>query len=246
MDIVDFVTGLTSNYSHFFSFAEFWSVIANPVSLGLIGSLIVLEGLLSADNSLVLAILVKHLPMKQQKRALIYGIFGAYFFRFVAIGLGTYLIQMRSVKILGGLYLLWLAGKYFFSRAKEEEEAVVEKQMGFWRTVVAVELMDIAFSVDSILAAFGVSEQVWILYLGGIIGILMMRGVAQIFLELIEKYPEIETTAYVLIALIGAKMMGAAFGIHVNDTLFFSIMIAVFLGTFVIHCFRKPAQDNRS
>ncbi len=110
--------------------------------------------------------------------------------------------------------------------------------MGFWRTVLAVEMMDIAFSMDSVLAAFGVSEQVWVLFLGGILGVMMMRGVAQIFLTLIEHYPELETTAYVLIALIGAKMMASAFGYQVSNLVFFGIMIVVFCSTFVIHHLR--------
>lgn len=75
----------------------------------------------------------------------------------------------------------------------------------FWGTVAMVELMDIAFSVDSVLAAFGVSNEVWILLLGGMLGILMMRGIAGVFLKLLERIPELETTAYILILIIAAK-----------------------------------------
>ena len=57
-------------------------VLMDPVSRGLISSLIIIEGLLSADNALVLAVLVKHLPDKQRKRALMYGMLGAYFLDF--------------------------------------------------------------------------------------------------------------------------------------------------------------------
>ncbi|MEH7120616.1 hypothetical protein V7128_24830, partial [Neobacillus vireti] len=67
----------------------FKEVFTNPASWGVIGTLIILEGLLSADNALVLAVMVKHLPKKQQRKALFYGIFGAYFFRVVAIGIGV-------------------------------------------------------------------------------------------------------------------------------------------------------------
>ena len=84
----------------------------------------------------------------------------------------------------------------------------------FWGTVVAVEIMDIAFSVDSVLAAFGVSEQVWVLLVGGMLGVLMMRGIAGVFLKLIDRVPELETSAYILILLIAIKMFVAVFGIH--------------------------------
>ena len=67
--------------------------ITDPVSWGYIGTLVVMEGLLSADNALVLAIMVKPLPAKQQKKALMYGLIGAYFFRFLFIGIGLFLIS---------------------------------------------------------------------------------------------------------------------------------------------------------
>jgi len=237
----DFITGILVNYSHFFNMAEFLSVIYNPVNWGIIGTLIVLEGLLSADNALVLAIMVKHLPKEQQKRALFYGILGAYLFRFVAIGLGTYLITIWWIKAAGALYLLWMAIQFFLKKKTEENEEAPAAPHGFWRTVLAVEIMDIAFSIDSVLAAFGVSDQIWVLYLGGILGVMMMRGVAQVFLTLIERYPGLETTAYVMIGIIGAKMMASVFGYHVSQVVFFSTLIAIFLGTFVVHHLQKPS-----
>ncbi len=248
--LVSFFHGLQGSYGQFFSFDAIWQVVSDPVSWGAIGSLIILEGLLSSDNALVLAILVKHLPHKQQKKALVYGIFGAYFFRFLAIGFGVYLINIRWIKIVGALYLLWMAGKYFFSKkspdGEEEEKERKSSSNSFWGTVLQVELMDIAFSIDSVLAAFGVSEKVWVLYLGAIFGILMMRGVARIFLALIVKYPELETTAYILIAIIGAKMMASVFGLHVPEGIFFGILFLVFFATFVIHHMHEAAAKRKA
>ena len=95
--------------------------------------------------------------------------------------------------------------------------------------------MDIAFSVDSVLAAFGVSEQIWVLLLGGMLGILMMRGIAGVFLKLIERVPELETASYVLIMLIAAKMGLSVIGYEVSHYVFFILLIIVFLVTFIIH-----------
>ena len=235
----EFITGIIANYSHFFNVTELLEVVYNPMNWAIIGSLVVLEGLLSADNALVLAIMVKHLPKDQQKKALFYGILGAYLFRFIAIGLGTYLITIWWVKAAGALYLLWMALQFFLKKNAEEEEGVKDLPHGFWRTVLAVEIMDIAFSIDSVLAAFGISDQIWVLYLGGILGVMMMRGVAQIFLTLIERYPGLETTAYIIIGIIGAKMMASVFGFHISQVVFFSTLIIIFLGTFVIDYLSK-------
>jgi YkoY family integral membrane protein len=235
---MEFLQEIINNYSTFFSLEAFKEVVFNPASWGVIGTLIILEGLLSADNALVLAVMVKHLPKDQRKKALFYGIFGAYFFRILVIGLGVSIIHIAWIKIVCGHYLLWIVFQNFIKKNNEEDE-IKNNKMGFWRTVVTVELMDISFSFDSVLAAFGVSDQEWVLFLGGILGILMMRGVAHLFLALIEKVPEFETTAFVLIAIIGVKMIVSAFGFHMDEILFFSVLITIFLGTFIVHLFRK-------
>lgn len=231
---MEFLQEIISNYGSFLSLDALWDVVTDPASWGIIGTLVILEGLLSADNALVLAVLVKHLPEEQRRKALFYGIIGAYLFRVIAIGIGVTLINIGWIKIVGGHYLLWLVLQHFINKRDGEEE-IQTKQVGFWSTVLTVELMDIAFSIDSVIAAFGVSNQVWVLFLGGILGILMMRGVAQLFLALIERIPEFETTAFVLIGMIGLRMISAAFGFQMHEVVFFSLLIGIFLGTFLVH-----------
>ncbi|MCM2532402.1 TerC family protein [Neobacillus pocheonensis] len=231
-----------NNYSTFFSLEAFENVALNPASWGVIGTLVILEGLLSADNALVLAVMVKHLPKDQRKKALFYGIFGAYFFRIIVIGVGISLINIAWIKIVCGHYLLWIVLQNFLQ--KKDDEGAKNKKVGFWRTVLTVELMDISFSFDSVIAAFGVSNQEWVLFLGGILGILMMRGVAHLFLTLIEKVPEFETTAFVLIAIIAVKMIVSAFGFRMDEMVFFSILITIFFGTFIVHLFRKNSGNE--
>jgi YkoY family integral membrane protein len=237
---MEFLQEIIANYGSFLSLDALGDVLTDPASWGIIGTLVILEGLLSADNALVLAVLVKHLPQEQRKKALFYGIIGAYLFRVIAIGIGVTLINIGWIKIVGGHYLLWLVLQHFMNKRDGEEE-IQTKQVGFWSTVLTVELMDIAFSIDSVIAAFGVSNQVWVLFLGGILGILMMRGVAQLFLALIERIPEFETTAFLLIGMIGLRMIGAAFGFQMHEVIFFSLLIGIFFGTFLVHFLKgKP------
>jgi len=245
---LEIIEQILSTYALFFDWAHWGEVLTDPVSWGLIGSLVVIEGLLSADNALVLAVLVKHLPPKQRKKALMYGMFGAYFFRFIFIGIGVYLIKFWFIKVLGALYLGWLVYSHFSKKGGEEEDDAKEfkkdslmvRMFGtFWATVISVELMDIAFSVDSILAAFAISDQVWVLLVGGVLGIIMMRTVAGVFLTLIEKVPELENTAFILIGIIALKMLASVFGFHLEHWLFFIILILAFAITFVVHFMNK-------
>ncbi|MCQ6277828.1 TerC family protein [Bacillus sp. EB600] len=254
---MSFLHGILNTYAEFFEWNMWVKVLTDPVSWGLVGTLIILEGLLSSDNALVLAVMVKHLPSEKRRKALFYGLFGAYIFRFIAIGLGVFLIKLWWIKVLGAAYLAWLSIKYFIDKRKAVdggeagEEDVNAKSLfirlfgTFWGTVASVELMDIAFSVDSVLAAFGVSSKVWILFLGGILGVLMMRGVAGIFLTLIDRVPELETTAYILIAIISVKMFLSVFHYELEPMYFFIILLLTFAATFIVHFLnkRKKAEE---
>lgn len=236
---------IISSYSEFFSWDMFVEIISSPSNWGIIFSLIILEGLLSADNALVLATMVSDLKDERQRRLAIFaGMWGAYLFRFLIIGIGVYLIHFWWIKALGAIYLMWLSLNHLLLKNNGKSNKGAKKgSQSFWLTVLQVEMMDIAFSVDSVSAAFGLSEDVWVLFLGAIFGILMMRGVAEIFVTLLEKYEELNTTAYVLIAIIGLKMMASVFGVHVPEYLFFLIIIVVFSGTFILHHHKKRKKN---
>ncbi|MEY8756849.1 TerC family protein [Peribacillus frigoritolerans] len=243
----ELLNNIVQTYAQFFDWHMWVEVLSDPVSWGLIGTLVLMEGLLSADNALVLAVMVRHLPEKQRKKALFYGLLGAYAFRFIAIGIGVFLIKLWWVKVIGAAYLGWLSFKYFRDKRKKQagidediqgmnKNSILIRMFGtLWGTVAAVELMDIAFSVDSVLAAFGVSEKVWVLLTGGMIGVLMMRGVAGVFLKLIDKVPELETAAYVLIGFIAIKMLMAVAGIEIPPAIFFALILLIFGTTIVYH-----------
>ena len=177
-----------------------------------IGLLVVLEAILSADNALVLAVLVLPLPKKQQKRALQYGIFGAFAFRIIATVFAVHLIGWSWIKLIGGLYLLYLPLKHFRSHPDEAKKgaAAATAILGlsiFWSTVVRVELTDIVFAIDSILVAVGMSRKVWVVITGGILGILAMRLLIGTMLGIVRRYPAIVDGAYVIVAWVGVKLM---------------------------------------
>lgn len=235
---MELINSIMNNYAQFFSTSSLIATLTNSSNWMIILSLIVMEGLLSADNALVLAMMVKHLPQKKRKRALIYGIWGAYIFRFLAIGVGTYLIEIWWIKLIAATYLLNMAMNFFYVKKEEEYSAIKAVGKGFWATVLTVELMDIAFSIDSVTAAFGISNQVWVLFLGAVLGILMMRGIAQIFVVLIERVPELESGAYILIAIISVKMIAEIFEIQLPEYVFFGVLVLVFSSVIAVHKFK--------
>ncbi|MFA5866137.1 MAG: TerC family protein [Phycisphaerae bacterium] len=212
--------------------------------LATIATLVVLEGLLSADNALVLAILVRHLPKLQQVKALRYGIIGAFVFRAIGVVTASWLIHYWQFKAAGAAYLLYLTIKHFFFTSHHEvnkNDPTYRAGPGFWKTIVLVELTDVAFSVDSIVAAVGMTKKIWIIYLGGIMGIIAMRFVAGTFLRLLDRFPTLERAAYLLVGWIGIKLGTEAInqivtGSHdkgpfiIPKLIFWVVMVTIFLG----------------
>src|SRR4051794_34614639 len=97
----------------------------DPHDLAIIGLLIVLEGVLSIDNALVLGLLAKRLPKQQQSHALTYGLIGAFVFRFVAIATATFLLKWTVFKLLGGGYLIYVALKHFLEPGDVKEHVKI-------------------------------------------------------------------------------------------------------------------------
>ena len=177
-----------------------------------IGMLVGLEGLLSADNALVMAIMVLGLPRHQHKQALRYGLLGGFAFRFAATLLAVYLIRIVWVKLAGGLYLLYLVYSHFWGQKEGADRRAAPKAKpwlglsAFWATVLRVELVNLAFSIDSILVAVAMSPKTWVVLTGGILGIVALRMVVGQLIGLVERYPALVDGAFIIIAWIGAKL----------------------------------------
>jgi YkoY family integral membrane protein len=187
--------------------------MVEPADLLTIALLVLLEGLLSADNAMVLAVLVLGLPKHEQRKALRYGIVGAFVFRALSTLLAVYLIHLGWVKLVGAGYLLYLSVHHFMRRGGAEERRTVPQARpllglsAFWATVVKVELTDITFAIDSILVAVAMSPKLWVILTGGILGIVTMRMVIGKLLAIVQRYPALVDGAFIIIAWVGIKLL---------------------------------------
>jgi tellurite resistance protein TerC len=196
--------------------------------------LVFLECVLSLDNAAVLGAMVAHLPAdkptpwprlmypflsklnpilgSQREAALKVGLLGAYGGRALMLVLASTIIQLPWVHMLGSLYLLYLGIKHFgeyYHHGHEEGggKAQPRRRGGFWSVVLAIELADLAFSVDNVVAAIALSPELWIVLLGVAIGILAMRFAATLFTRMIAWEPALEDGAYLLLLFIGGKFV---------------------------------------
>lgn len=210
-----------------------------------IGLLVILEGLLSADNALVMAVMILGLRREDQKKALRYGLIGAFVFRIIATILAAHLIAIGWVKLLGGAYLLYLSWTHFFASGDEEERNApkpAKTWLGLsplWATVVKVELVNLAFSIDSILVAVAMSPKLWVILAGGLLGIVAMRVVVGQLLSLVRRYPSLVDGAFIIIAWIGIKLLleylHAVGLVHfeINKWISFGLIAVIFTAAYI-------------
>lgn len=235
---------LTKLYGPFFDLNNWKTVVESGSDWMIILSLVLIECLLSVDNAIVLAAQTQKLPDKvQQEKSLFYGLWGAYIFRFILIGLGSYLINFWEIKVLGAAYLMYLSLNHFYKMRHPEKvhhKAHKEKKRRlplFWSVVISIEMMDVVFSIDSILASLAISSNPVIVLIGGMIGILCMRGIAEVVMKLMEIIPELEVTAYGLISLIAIKLFLTipTIDIEIPAALFGGLVLLALVLTAVVH-----------
>lgn len=204
-----------------------WTIIV------IILQLIFLEGILSIDNAAVLGAMVTPLPDdrpvewpkalqrfghrlhallgNQRTAALRVGLLGAYVGRGLMLVMASFIISNPWLKLVGAAYLIHLAldslGAAGSAGDEGEEGGESVKQRAFWMTVLSVELMDLAFSVDNVVAAVSLSDKLWVVMIGVAIGILTMRFAAGAFSYLVEKEPVLQTAAYILVLNIGVELI---------------------------------------
>jgi YkoY family integral membrane protein len=288
-----------------------------PRDLLVICLLMVLEGLLSMDNALVLGLMARRLPEELRAKALTYGLIGAFIFRLLAIGAASALLRSHVAELLGGLYLLFVSIKHLWGKHKKDplDRTAVDRsgkpiltddqtgrplterelgeefaeqahgqirnrdldyadvhsthESGFWLAVASIELSDLAFAVDSILAAVALvgppppgtppgqlHPKLWVVVVGGMGGVILMRFAAIVFIKLLDRFPRFEVSAYLLVMLIGAKMtadyfLNSGFSPHhvdfnsVSDPgawVFWGLMAAAFALGFVPKARRNPRR----
>jgi len=235
-------------------------------------NLFVLEALLSVDNAAVLAVLVKDLPGNDSKKALKWGMWGAYILRGACLFIASALVKLWWLKCIGGVYLMYLSIGHFTKAKDTLEEDVAEgtsnskvyawlkKHTGMsqlWATICLVEIMDLVFSIDNIFASVALSDQMWVIITGVFLGIAAMRFVATWFLKLMQKHPSLEKSAFIVILLLGVKLTLSGLAewfsvlapihhvleMHMTDLIFSAATMLIF---FIPLLYGKKAEQESS
>jgi YkoY family integral membrane protein len=219
-------------------FSYQFSVLDVPIIL----TLVLLEGVLSFDNAAVLAVMSRKLPPEQRKKALTYGLIGAYVMRFLAIVFAAVLIAVPVTRLIGGFYLLYLCVKHFWdfrngahNQAEEEEVPTFLSKISFfkispfWKTVIAIELADLAFAIDQVLVSVAYTEKYLLIVLSSFAAILMLRISAMLLTKVIDWFPSIEQIAYAVVGFVGLKLVASYWELEIPKLVSVTLTLAAFL-----------------
>ncbi|YCJ93471.1 MAG: TerC family protein [Candidatus Karelsulcia muelleri] len=195
---------MDTNYYQFFK-----EIVDNPLhSISILINIVLIEALLSIDNATILTTLVKNINKKDIKKALNYGLFGAYFFRIISLIFAAVIINMWWLKLIGGLYLIYLGINHFLKTQKEENNFFkINFFYKIWVTILYVELIDFLFSIDNIFAGISYSNNPLLIFLGVFISLFLLRISTVKLLKLTEKYSSLADSAFFLIILLGLKLI---------------------------------------
>jgi len=183
-------------------------------TLGILLALVALETSLSADNAVALATLVQHMEDREhQRQALNWGLVTAFLLRIALLLTATWIIQFWQFALAGALYLLWLGSKHFWKRFfasrvdSEFDDDLSDQSNSLWQVIPLIALTDLAFSLDSVTAAVGLSSETWLVIAGCMIGVITLRFLAGLFVQWIEEFTYLQDAAYLTVLGVGMRLL---------------------------------------
>ena len=213
-------------------------------------TLIALEVILGIDNVIFISILAGKLPANQQKKARLYGLILAMILRLALLAVISLIMKLEndlfrvfnqgfSVKdlilVLGGLFLLYKSATEIFHKMEGEQgnQSKKFKAVTFTQVIIQILLMDLVFSVDSIITAIGMVKEVWIMYVAIVVTVLIMLIAAEPISNFVNKHPAFKMLALSFLLLIGFSLISEGFGVEIPKgyiyfSMAFSMLVSIF------------------
>ncbi len=170
--------------------------------------LVALEGVLSADNAIALASLAQGLEdTRLEQRALTVGLVFAFMLR-VGLILGAgWVNRFWQFQVMGSAYLLWLSLRYFTAKNQPAAPVHGPRFASLWQAIPLIAVTDLAFSLDSVTTALAVSQETWLVIVGGLIGVIALRFLAGLFVRWLEEFSHLQDAGYCTVTLVGLRLM---------------------------------------
>lgn len=213
-------------------------------------TLLGLEIILGIDNVIFISILANKLPANQQKKARRYGLLLAMVLRLGLLGLVTLIMKLNNdlfsifnqgisakdlILILGGLFLLYKSSTEIYHKMEGEPGNQTKNIQAttFMQVMAQILIMDMVFSIDSIITAIGMVKEVWIMYVAVVVSVLIMLVAAEPISNFVNKHPAFKMLALSFLLLIGFALVSEGFGIEISKgyiyfSMAFSLLVSIF------------------
>lgn len=195
-------------------------------------TLVVLEVVLGIDNIIFLSILSSKLPKEQQKKARRLGIFLAMFLRLALLSLISYIIHLKSdlfhimgegisgkdiILILGGMFLIYKSSTEIYHKTEgaEADQAMQLAKLSFAAVIVQILIMDLVFSLDSIITAVGLASHLWVMFVAVIISVIIMLVAAEPVAQFVDRHPAFKILALSFLLLIGFTLVAEGLDVEI-------------------------------
>jgi predicted tellurium resistance membrane protein TerC len=217
-------------------------------------TLILLEVVLGLDNVIFISILASRLPEHQQKRARRLGLILAMFIRLGLLAIISLILRLTSdlftipwpagpdyklgvsgkdlILILGGIFLIYKSATEMYHKMEGEEgdKSKSIKAVSFNGVIVQILLLDIVFSVDSIITAVGMVDELWVMYVAVVVSVAIMLFAAEPISKFVNKHPVFKMLALSFLLLIGVSLIAEGFEVHIpKGYIYFSMAFALFV-----------------
>ena len=195
-------------------------------------TLILLEVVLGLDNVIFISIVAARLPQNQQKKARRLGLILAMVMRLALLGIISLILKLEGnlftvfdigisgkdiILILGGLFLLYKASTEIYHKMEGEEGDTSKniKAKSFRSVIIQILLLDMVFSVDSIITAVGMVDELWIMYVAVIVSVSIMLFASEPISKFVNKHPAFKMLALSFLLLIGMSLIGEGLDFHI-------------------------------
>ena len=208
-------------------------------------TLILLEVVLGLDNVIFISIVAARLPKHQQKKARRLGLILAMFLRLALLGIISLILKLQGelftvfgvgisgkdlILILGGLFLIYKASTEIYHKMEGEEGDTSKdiKANSFRSVIIQILILDLVFSVDSIITAVGMVDELWIMYAAVIVTVTIMLFASEPIARFINQHPAFKMLALSFLILIGVSLIGEGLDFHIpKGYIYFSMAFAL-------------------
>ncbi len=221
-------------------------------------TLVALEVVLGIDNIVFISVLASKLPEHQQKKARKTGLVLAAVLRLGLLGVISVIMKLEKdlftlsgigisgkdlLLIGGGLFLLYKSAREIYQKTEEKEGAPVKRSVATFSGVISqILLLDLVFSVDSIITAVGLVQQVWVMYAAVIISVIIMFFAAEPVSSFVNRHPAFKMLALSFLLLIGFALLVEGFDIKIpKGYIYFSMAFALFVDIIQMRVQKKNA-----